>query len=103
MIELRRGIALPLAGWRLGVVAEWCGFTYRHPALDGFVVGAMCRPHRQQGTPPPRTVLEYNEDDVRAVAVILDPLERLAAGGLTTPLSWRSLPRPLRRPCPSRA
>ena len=94
MLLARKSIALPLPNWQLGTVALWCGFTFRHPELTGLGIGAFCGKHRARGTPPPAAVLRYNEDDVRAIAAILQRLEALAADGVTTPPAWQRLPGP---------
>jgi Icc-related predicted phosphoesterase len=100
-LSARKSVALPLPDWKLGTVALWAGFEFRHPEMDGFTIGALCGMHRPRGTPPPPAVLRYNEDDVQALATVLHRLEALAAGGLTTPESWRGLPGP-RHPSKSR-
>jgi Icc-related predicted phosphoesterase len=97
LISARKSIALPLSDWKLGTVALWCGFEFRHPELDGFRIGAMCSESRPGGRPVPIEVLRYNEDDVRALATVVGKLEGVAANGLSTPEAWRGLPGPKRR------
>jgi Icc-related predicted phosphoesterase len=97
MIQFKLSIALPLPDWKLGTIADWCGFTYRVPDLTGMQVGALCEEYRRRGRRPPRDVLYYNEDDVRALEVAMRRLETLMAGGLTTPEAWRDLPGTRRR------
>ncbi len=91
MIQFKLSVAMPLPDWKLGTIADWCGFTYRVPDLTGMRVGALCQQYRRRGQRPPRDVLDYNEDDVRALKVVIQRLETLTAGGLTTPLAWRGL------------
>jgi len=97
MAAAERSVALPVRNWKLGTVALWCGFTFRRPELDGFMIGGMCTTHRRRGKPPPPEVLEYNEDDVMALHAVLCRLESLAAAGLTSPPEWHCLSGPKNR------
>ena len=94
LLVARNSVALPLRDWKLGTVALWCDFKFRHPELDGFLIGQLCGDYRRSGKLPPAGVLRYNEDDVRALAAVVGRLEALSARGLTTPQSWRGLPGP---------
>lgn len=98
MLLVRKSIALPVQDLRLGTVATWCGFRFRHPELDGFMVGMMCSQHRARGTRPPPEVRRYNEDDVRGLAAILARCDRVVAAGLTIPRAWERLPGPRHPP-----
>ncbi len=74
--ELRRYLALPVAGWSLKEVATWCGFAYTAD-LDGFEVGLLYEEYRAFGEPLPlEEIARYNVEDVRALALVAERLLR---------------------------
>jgi Icc-related predicted phosphoesterase/uncharacterized protein YprB with RNaseH-like and TPR domain len=49
------------------------GYKFRHPHLDGLQVGTLYQAYESRGKKPNwKQLLEYNEDDVRSTARILD-------------------------------
>lgn len=88
--SFQQSVALPIDSESVKDVAEVLGFPYRHPGLDGLGVALLyehnyIRPRsaaRKRALK--RRLLEYNEDDVRSLAFILDAVENLDSARYTT-------------------
>jgi predicted RecB family nuclease len=75
---IKKAVALPCKGYQFKDVAACFGFTYRHPDLDGFTVAQEYLRLADRGKRIPRQLLEYNEDDVRALQHVVARVEELA-------------------------
>jgi predicted RecB family nuclease len=79
---IRRSIALPLEAFTLKAVAQWLGFRWRDPAVDGRLVGALYAARRRGGPPfDVDLIKKYNVDDLAALIYVVERLRRRIAVG----------------------
>lgn len=81
LYPLQNAVALPCSGYRLKDVAAALGFSYRHRDIDGFTVALEYLRLSRHKKRIPRRLLEYNEDDVRALQHVVTKVEELAGCG----------------------
>jgi Icc-related predicted phosphoesterase/uncharacterized protein YprB with RNaseH-like and TPR domain len=78
---ISRAVALPIDSTGVKDVGSFFGYHYKHPSLDGLRVAALYTGkyqrvrHGSKRRKLERTLLEYNEDDVRCLPFILDAIE----------------------------
>jgi len=82
---ISRSIALPIQSCRVKEIGEFFGYRYRHPDLNGYMVGSLYEGKylglrkTNERRRLARKLREYNQDDVRCLPFILDAIERLHA------------------------
>lgn len=74
--QLRRSYIFPTRGYGLKELATHLGYTFRNPGLDGRAVAEQYHRHIDEGVELDPRVLEYNQDDVKALQFICDNLPR---------------------------
>ena len=74
--SIRSSIVFPLKSYSLKSIANFFGYEYRHPDLDGFTVALeyMSNYQRTKDKKLLRRLLEYNEDDIRSLPWMLDKI-----------------------------
>lgn len=87
--QIRFSVAMPSSSYGLKEVAPVLGFSFRHNDLSGFAVAAAYEDACQKKKPIPRKLLEYNEDDVRALAHVVGKVEALTADNQTKRMKSR--------------
>lgn len=80
---IQPAVALPTGSYRVKEIGGYFGYRYKHPDLDGWEV-ALLYENRYQSLKNSstrrklaRTLIEYNEDDVRCLPHILNSLRAL--------------------------
>ncbi|MCL4519773.1 MAG: TM0106 family RecB-like putative nuclease, partial [Thaumarchaeota archaeon] len=77
--DIHRSVVFPLKSYSLKSIAGYFGYEYRHPELDGFAVAIEYMSNYQQSKSKKllRSLLEYNEDDIRSLPWILDRISSI--------------------------
>jgi predicted RecB family nuclease len=68
---IRQSYILPIKSYGLKHVGKKLRYPFKHQDIDGFIVASMYEEHVRDKKPLPKKVLEYNEDDVRAIPFII--------------------------------
>ncbi|MCI0557772.1 MAG: ribonuclease H-like domain-containing protein [Nitrososphaera sp.] len=74
---LWESLAVPGRQFGLKEIAKTLGYSFKHPDLNGLLVAWEYEHSVSQGHKPPRKLLEYNEDDVRALHFTLMSAHRM--------------------------
>lgn len=80
-----RSVALPIQSYRVKEIGEFFGYRYKHPDLDGYMVGSLYESKylglrkANERRKLARKLREYNQDDVRCLPFVLGAIERLHA------------------------
>ncbi len=78
----RRALIGNTPSHKLKELAHQLGYRFRHPDIDGFAVGLYYSEYLLSGKQPPwKKLIEYNQDDVRALAHVV---KRAVEGGEVT-------------------
>jgi predicted RecB family nuclease len=72
--QLRRSYIFPTRGYALKELAAHLGYPFSNPSLDGRAVAEHYHRHVEEGVELDTRVLEYNQDDVKALQFICDKL-----------------------------
>lgn len=77
--DIHRSVVFPLKSYSLKSIAGYFGYEYRHPELDGFAVAIEYTTNYQESRSKKllRSLLEYNEDDIRSLPWILDRISSI--------------------------
>ena len=77
--DIHKSVVFPLKSYSLKSIAGYFGYEYRHPELDGFAVAIEYMSNYQQSKSKKllRSLLEYNEDDIRSLPWILDRISSI--------------------------
>jgi uncharacterized protein YprB with RNaseH-like and TPR domain/Icc-related predicted phosphoesterase len=77
--DIQSSIAFPMKSYSLKSIANYFGYEYRHPELDGMSVAIEYLSNYQQWKDKGllKRLLEYNEDDVRSLPWILDKISSM--------------------------
>jgi len=68
---LRRSFIFPNQSFALKDIGKCLKYPFKHPDLDGFFVALEYQRHVEENKPLDPKVLEYNKDDVKALAFIV--------------------------------
>lgn len=80
---IQPAVALPTGSYRVKEIGGYFGYRYKHPDLDGWKVASLYEDRYQSlknsssRQKLARTLIEYNEDDVRCLPHILNSLQAL--------------------------
>ena len=69
---LRRSFIFPNQSFALKDLGTYLKYPFKHPDLDGFFVALEYQQHVNEKRPLDPKVLEYNEDDVKVLAFIVE-------------------------------
>jgi len=72
---IRRSFILPNQRFALKDLAAFLGYSFKYPDLDGFIVALRYHKHVEDGSPLDPKILEYNQDDVKALPFIIEKLK----------------------------
>lgn len=77
--NIQSSIAFPLKSYSLKSIANYFGYEYRHPELDGLSVAIeyLSNYQRSKDKGLLKRLLEYNEDDIRSLPWVLDKISSL--------------------------
>lgn len=71
---LRRSFVFPNQSYALKDLGTYLEYPFRHPDLSGLIVALEYQEHITKEKPLDSKLLEYNEDDVRAIHFILEKI-----------------------------
>ena len=77
-IQLERSIAMPTASHGLTDVANYVGYDFTYPDMDGREVARTYLNCIEDERPVPKKLFEYNQDDVLAVRQVAAWMEKTA-------------------------
>jgi len=77
-IDLKASYALPISTFEIGDVGEYFGYKFKHPNMDGGEVARIYMIYSSNLTRfgGYKKLLEYNEDDVKSLASIVEHIYR---------------------------
>ncbi|OQB43428.1 MAG: Calcineurin-like phosphoesterase superfamily domain protein [Candidatus Latescibacteria bacterium ADurb.Bin168] len=81
---IKRAVAVSTPSYRLKELAQAFGYVLRHDYLDGLQAAGCYENAFQNGRAVPGFLLEYNEDDVRALAHVVGRVEKITEGCAAT-------------------
>ncbi len=73
-ILLKECFIFPGQSYALKDLASFLGYKFKYPELDGLMVALNYQKHVEENKPLDPKILEYNEDDVRALPHMIDKL-----------------------------
>lgn len=78
--DLRRSVIFPVQSYGLKDVADYYGYKYRHPDLNGIRVAMeyLITYQKNKDKALLKRLLEYNEDDIRSLPVIVSKVVEVA-------------------------
>lgn len=68
---IRQSFIFPMKSYGLKHVGKKLRYPFKHQEIDGFIVASTYEEHIRNKKPLPKKILEYNEDDVRAIPFII--------------------------------
>mgnify|MGYP001095880249 CR=1 FL=1 len=74
--ELRRSFIFPNQSFALKDLGTYIKYPFKHPDLDGFFVALEYHQHVEEKKSLNPKVLEYNEDDVRAIPFMIEQVTK---------------------------
>ena len=74
-IKLRSCFVFPNQSYALKNLGAFMNYPFKHPEIDGFLVALQYMSHVEDKKPLDKTLLEYNEDDVRAIPYLISGLK----------------------------
>jgi predicted RecB family nuclease len=74
-IEMRNCFVFPNQSYALKNLGAFMKYPFKYPEIDGLVVALKYMSHVEDGKPLDKTLLEYNEDDVRVIPYLISELK----------------------------
>jgi len=78
-IKLRSCFVFPNQSYALKNLGAFMNYPFKHPEIDGFLVALQYMSHVEDKKPLDKTLLEYNEDDVRAIPYLISEIKSKGA------------------------
>lgn len=74
LLDIKKSLAFPLKSYKLGDLASFYGYNFKHPFMDGMQVGTLYSEHASDLTKfrGYKKLCEYNEDDVKSMVGVVE-------------------------------